>query len=545
MARKSRKNIPVSPAEQPALRLIDQRKIKTALYARISVEREEKDPISTQIKMIEDFIRNSDDLELTDSYIDNGFSGTEFNRPDFVRMMDDARKGKIECIVVKDLSRFGRNFLETGYYIESLLPKLNIRLISVNDDFDSVREEDRNNIAVPLKNMVNEFYARDISKKVSNYHAMQRKSEAPMIVRATYGYMRNETKNGLVPNPDTAPVVKMIFRWYLMGMTTGQIAKRLNTLGIMSPRRYRYEVEKGIDRFKDEKWNNSKLMDILKNEIYIGTFYLGRRRKAFYLQMPEHETDPEEWAVYKNHHEPLILEEDFYKVQEIIGGWAEITKEKEGYEGTREELGGKVYCAKCGKHMFYEKYIYNPLLQGGHYYCNTNKSRNTCNNKINAEMLKMTMASQMQIFVQTVTDQKALLRDMNHNNPHRNKLLAAESKLQRLKLQLENCGEKSALLYENFAEGILTTEEYQEFKVHYQKEKEKLESDVSAAELACKEAFKAKEKFLKVADQVEGFLGDKSFNPKLYDLLVERIYVSPDGSLEIQYACEDVFQQVI
>ena len=151
-----------------------EKKLATAAYARLSVEKEDDDSIHTQITLLKNYISEHADLELSDTYIDNGFTGTRFDRPDFVRMMDDVRCGKIQCIVVKDLSRFGRDFLETGYYIETLLPRLNVRLISINDDFDSFREGDINSIAIPIKNMVNELYAKDFSRKVTAYNDLHR-----------------------------------------------------------------------------------------------------------------------------------------------------------------------------------------------------------------------------------------------------------------------------------------------------------------------------------------------------------------------------------
>ena len=150
MARKSRKNtapetaIPVPEVEVP-------NQVNTGVYARLSVEKDEDISIHTQVMMLHNYVAGHSELKLTETYIDNGYTGTNFDRPDFIRMMDDVRAGKIQCIIVKDLSRFGRDFLETGYYIETLLPKLNVRLIAINDNFDSTREEDVNSIALPIK----------------------------------------------------------------------------------------------------------------------------------------------------------------------------------------------------------------------------------------------------------------------------------------------------------------------------------------------------------------------------------------------------------
>ena len=175
MARKSRKNT-VTETVLPILVPELQAQINTGVYARLSVEKDEDTSIHTQVMMLHNYVAVHPELKLVDTYIDNGYTGTNFDRPDFIRMMDDVRAGKIQCIIVKDLSRFGRDFLETGYYIETLLPKLNVRLISINDNFDSTREEDVNSIALPIKNLVNEMYAKDFSRKLTAYHDLHRRN---------------------------------------------------------------------------------------------------------------------------------------------------------------------------------------------------------------------------------------------------------------------------------------------------------------------------------------------------------------------------------
>ena len=150
--------------------------------------------------------------KLVDTYVDDGYTGTDFDRPGFIRMMEDVRTGKIQCIIVKDLSRFGRNFIETGYYIETIFPCLNVRLISINDEFDSSREEDRNSIVMPVKNMINEMYAKDASKKKVLAFEMQSKRGDATIARSIYGYTVDKKENQLKVNPETAPIVRAIFR---------------------------------------------------------------------------------------------------------------------------------------------------------------------------------------------------------------------------------------------------------------------------------------------------------------------------------------------
>ena len=191
MARKSRKNLP--QPEQAVISMqfpeLDEGKIPTAIYGRLSVEdNEDNESMETQIALVQDFINRSSELNYVDTYFDNGFTGTNFKRPAFTRLMNDVRQKKIKCIVVKDLSRFGRNYLEAGYYIETVFPFLGVRLIAVIDNFDSTRKEDMESMALPIRNMINTMYAKDISKKV--WSSLQRKKEAGYAVGsdAPFGY---------------------------------------------------------------------------------------------------------------------------------------------------------------------------------------------------------------------------------------------------------------------------------------------------------------------------------------------------------------------
>ena len=168
MARKSRRTLIGNTVQKEAsakdsVFIVPQ--LATAAYIRLSVEKEGDESIQNQMELVHQYIASHEEYQLVDTYVDNGYTGTDFDRPGFMRLMDDVRTGKIQCIVVKDLSRFGRNAIETGYYIETIFPCLNVRLIAINDDFDSNREEDRNSMIVPIKNMINEMYAKDASKK--------------------------------------------------------------------------------------------------------------------------------------------------------------------------------------------------------------------------------------------------------------------------------------------------------------------------------------------------------------------------------------------
>lgn len=385
MARKSRRNNNIIEKKQEMMtpEIITGPQLETGVYARLSVEKDNEETIQTQIEMLHQYVEEHGEYHLVDTYVDNGYTGTDFDRPGFIRMMEDVRTGKIQCIIVKDLSRFGRNFIETGYYIETIFPCLNVRLISINDEFDSSREEDRNSIVMPVKNMINEMYAKDASKKKVLAFEMQSKRGDATIARSIYGYIVDKKENQLKVNPETAPIVRAIFRWYQMGRGTGAIVKRLKMLDIMTPHAYK---------------------------------------------------------------------------------------------------------AMC--------------------------------------------------------DRKVLLEKMKEGSYDKGELVSLRVRIQNMQFKLMKAEETSATLYENFATGLLDEQEYQMLREHYTEEKEKLETGIREAQTRKRVVEKSIEEFLEIEKNLEKYLDERSFNQKMIDELVEKIYVSSKGMIEIQMKCSDVFQKI-
>jgi DNA invertase Pin-like site-specific DNA recombinase len=247
MARTKRKVNPVAPVLEAATKEKIEVKYLTAAYVRLSVEDSGKkgaDTIEGQKKMLSDFISSHSDMELAGVWCDNGETGTNFARPQFEAMMEKVKRGEINCIVVKDLSRFGRNYKETGNYLERIFPFLNVRFIAVTDNFDTLTaERNENGYIVPLKNIINEAYSKDISKKsASALHIKQKRGDF-IGAWAPYGYSKNpDDTHKLIINEETAPVVRQIFAWRAEGVSVMQIARKLNDAGILSPSAYLYET---------------------------------------------------------------------------------------------------------------------------------------------------------------------------------------------------------------------------------------------------------------------------------------------------------------
>lgn len=375
---------------------------------------------------------------------------------------------------------------------------------------------------------------------------MSRESGNAKITKPIYGYTLDRDNNRLVVNPETAPVVKMIFLWYLNGLAPSEICKRLNHMKIMTPRAYYAVNSRGTSAPENDFWNNGKISDILRNQTYIGNKVWGKRKRAFYMQIPEHKVPRSEWVIFENQHEPLVSEETFYTVQEKIHSVSEKHCVKpELYGESKDPLPGKVFCGKCGRKMLFEKYAYCSNRNGGHYYCHGEHLRSECSNDIHSDFLKMTLIAQMQPFVQAVIDHAEIIKGIKTNRSRQTKLLVAENNYQKIKNRLFDTIEKISLLYENFVEGIFDQSEYQDMKEHYQEEKNTLEKMLADAESRRNEAKLEQDNFLSFSQKLESHLGEMSFSSELADLLIKRVNIYPDKKIEIVYCCEDVFQESV
>ena len=321
MARKKRKVNPLHPSSGPEVRSVKRRMYHAGGYARLSVEDSKKtdsDTIENQKELLRRFIEQQNDMELCDIYCDNGQTGIHFERPEFERLMKDVKAGVIDCIVVKDLSRFGRNYLETGNYLERVFPFLDIRFLSITDHFDSLTTECMSDgYMIPLKNIMNEMYSRDISKKVGASYVLRQQRGEFTGAWAAYGYRKcaNEPHR-IEPDEETAPIVREIFEMRRMGISCRGIADSFNRKGIPSPSHYRYI--KGFvacERYTRVLWQAQTIRKILSNQVYLGHMVQGRKRASFYEGKKQKALPASEWTIVRDTHEPIITEEVFQAVQ--------------------------------------------------------------------------------------------------------------------------------------------------------------------------------------------------------------------------------------
>lgn len=288
-----------------------------AMYLRLSRDDEdidgskksESNSIGSQREIIRTYIREHDDMDLYDIYVDDGFTGSNFDRPEFKRMISDIEAGKVNCVIVKDLSRFGRDYIEAGRYIQKTFPALSVRFIALTDHYDSFNADSgESSIVLPVKNFINDSYCRDISTKVKSQLEVKRKNGEFIGAFAVYGYLKNpKNKNQLVVDDYAADIVKKIFMWKLEGLSALAISKKLNELGILSPMEYKksngVHFSTGFAVNTKTRWSSVAIKRVLTNEVYLGHMVQGKREKVNYKVKKIVDKPEEEWARVERTHD--------------------------------------------------------------------------------------------------------------------------------------------------------------------------------------------------------------------------------------------------
>lgn len=360
MARVSR----VRKKEAPST--LRERIYKVALYVRLSVPdsgKKDSDTVETQEAMLRRFIQGKPQFMLVSVYIDNGETGVSFKRDEFQRLMEDVRAGDVDCIIVKDLSRFGRNYIETGEYLEKIFPFLGIRFIAINDGYDSVDSSPTDSLSLHLKNLVNDVYARDISRKICP--VLREKQERGEFIGAwaAYGYVKSEKdKHRIIVDQEAASVVREIYGWRLEGLSYQKICRRLAEQNIPSPSQYRYA--KGLvqhEKWQNTPWRMETIKGILRNEVYLGHMVQGRKRESLFQGQNQVPVPKEQWIIVKDTHEPIIDQQTFDAVQRLNCKKAEEYMAKQErfsqVKNTENILKGLVYCGNCGTNLVRYKNI--------------------------------------------------------------------------------------------------------------------------------------------------------------------------------------------
>ena len=463
-----------------------QKKIWNAtLYLRLSRDdgdKEESGSITGQRELLRDYISQHPELREYAIRIDDGFSGSTFERPGFQKMIEDVKAGRTDCIVVKDLSRFGRNYLDAGEYIEKIFPFLGVRFIAVNDNYDSLGEKkSSDDLIIPFKNLINEAYCRDISMKIRSQLEIKRKNGQFLGSFAAFGYLKDEQdKNKLVVDQYAADIVRDIFKWKLEGISPQDIADALNKLGILSPMEYKRSLGmKYTTSFKTSAkaaWSAGTVIRILKNPIYTGVLIQGKETTPSYKVHKRIAKAKSEWTVIEDSHEAIISEIDFDSVQKVL----KCDTRRSPDDKAVGLFSGMLFCGDCGASMVRKtvpagekKYVY--------YVCSAHKQDKSCSpHRMRDTALEEIVLDSLRQHIREVVNMSELLNITDTAPLRTAQAQKVQRQLDKKREEYEKLQKLLMSLYENLTDGVIDREEYARLKASFTARADEAERQMDA-----------------------------------------------------------------
>ncbi len=471
-----------------------------AIYLRLSRDdedvdgrKQESNSIRSQREMICSYIRKQENMEIYDSYVDDGYSGTNFDRPGFQRMMKDIRAGKVDCVIVKDLSRLGRDYIEAGRLIQKTFPAFFVRFIALTDHFDSLTADDNEkSLVIPVKNFVNDSYSRDISGKVRSHLKVKRENGDFIGAFAVYGYQKSaDNRNRLEPDTYAAGVVRKIFAWKMEGYSNFAISERLEASGILSPMEYKKgkgeKYRTGFVTGVKGKWSAVTVKRILINETYTGTLVQGKEERVSYKVKKSIRKPEEEWVRVENAHEAIIPKEDFCIVQELL----ETDTRAGAGEQKAHIYAGLLFCGDCGKPMI-RRVTHWQGKERVSFICSTkNKGTGCTRHSISEETLNVLILAGLRQQVELFLNKDRVAESLEQMEIHYEEVATFEEEMQRLHREQDNYLKLRAGLYEDFKRQVITEEDFRNFGDIYEKRYRELEKAAVCQEETLKKLFRS------------------------------------------------------
>lgn len=531
---------------------------KVALYIRLSREDDEdkieSNSVTNQRALLQDYLKNKDEFVIYDVYIDDGYSGTDFNRPNFQRLLNDMKDNKFNTIVVKDLSRLGRNYIEVGNYIEQIFPLFKIRFISVNDMIDSYKDPTSlNNVIVPFKNLMNDEYCRDISMKIRSAFNTKKRNGDFVGAWAPYGYIKDpKNKYHLIIDEESAQTVKLIFKWALEGKGRNTIAKELNQMGVLSPTGYKQKVlnlnyaNLSATSFgSDYAWTNTTISQILKNRVYVGDMVQCKERVVSYKIHKIIKNPKEDWIIVENTHEPIVDRDTFNKIQDLLFS-RDSRVEK---NGELSKFAGHIRCADC-KRAMNKKTLSNKNRNRDYWYyiCSTyrNKSKNLCTkHSIRNDKLEAAVLEAIKLQVSLVIEMEEILKEINKSKTVSLRNNNIENNIKRQELELEKNKKLKKSSYEDWKLGIINQEEYFEYSESYTKK-------INEIEETLKYLYEEKKKYKTQVQSDNSWIAIFKKNKNITELtkeiideLINCIYIHEGAKITIDFRFKDEYENAL
>ncbi len=519
----------------------------TALYIRLSREdgdKMESDSVKSQRDMLRDFLSKNPDLKYYDEYVDDGYSGTNFNRESFERMFNDIRNNKVNCIIVKDLSRLGRNHIETSKYIEIVFPMLKVRFISLTDQIDSyLNPQSINNVIVPFKNLLNDEYCRDISMKIRSSLTIKRENGQYIGSFPSYGYIKDPNdKHKLIIDEEAANNVRTIYKMFINGSSLRGIVTYLNDNKVLTPSEYKRNKgynDRHYSSHDKTLWDSIGIRRILTNQMYVGDMVQKQMEIVSYKVNICRSVDKDKRIVVKNTHEAIISREDFDKVQSLLNRDTRICTRT----NTLDLFSGFCKCGDCKRGMN-KKHIHQSYKDYYYYICSTFKKsgKNACTkHAIRVEKVKEVVFTLIKQYINIAVTMDNLI-DFINNSAEKCKETSKIEKL--LKDKIKERDDVNRLLndlYPDWKKGFITQEMFLSLKDKYSLQKEEIVKCINNLENqidAIKNGLTKENRF------IENFKKYQNITELTRDIVVElinNIYIYENGLIEIEVKFRDEY----
>ena len=524
-----------------------------AVYLRLSKEDEdlreikdkkESNSIANQKALILKTLESMPDVTLYDIYIDDGFTGLNFERPNFQRMCEDIYNGRVNMVIVKDLSRLGRDYIDSGRYVKKIFPSYHVRFVSVLDHFDSLTATQSDvNLLIPVKNFVNDNYSRDISGKVRSHQEVMRENGLYVGSHVAYGYKKLETdRNRIIPDEYAADIVRKIFDWKLKGLSSASIADKLNGLGVAAPSEYKKQLggnyKSGFQKNRKAKWSAVAINRILRNKIYIGVLEQGKREKVNYKLNKVVEKPETEWAVKENTHEAIISKADFENVAKLLN----LDTRKSPEEETLFMLSGLMFCGECGRSMVRRCNRYKDK-QSVYYICATyNKGKGCSRHSIAQSVIEDILLDAIKRHIEHVARLEELLNTIRDREVNYDDIVANDREILAKYKELDQCKKVEMSLHRDLAAGIISIKEYEQFKNNFAHKSAEIEETIRKLQQEIETVF---EEGLFADEWIDTFTKTgniTSLDRSIVLSLVEKITVYEENRIEITFKYQDEYE---
>lgn len=530
--------------------LISDKSYRATIYVRLSKEdgdKIESDSITNQKDLILSFLKDKADIEVHAVRVDDGFSGSNFDRPAFRLMLEDIRSGKTDCVIVKDLSRFGRNFVEAGRFLNQEFPLYGVRFIAINDQYDTLQKRSSSDdIVIPFKNLVNDAYCRDISVKIRSQLEVKRKKGDFIGSFAVYGYLKDPTdRHKLVVDDYAADVVRNIFQWKLNGLSQQRIAERLDDNGILSPMEYkRYcgmSYKSGFQINPKSKWTAVAIGRILKNEFYVGTLVQGKRSAPSHKIKKLLEKPQNEWIRVENNHEPIIGIEIFNTVNRLLSKDTRIAPQ----ENVVYLFSGLLFCGDCNRGM-----VRNSNCRKGktytYYMCGNNRSTKECSShRIRDIVLEEAVFACLKQHIDNILNVEQVLKYIDACSYQKNGVNKTNAQLEQKNEEIERYKHLKIVLHESMVDGLIDKDEYLEMRTLYNDQQTAAQKDKLRLDEEIKNAVYSIDQQNDWIDTFRKYQNITELSRAVVVTLIDHIVIHENSHMEIMFQYQYDYEQAL